>query len=157
MVNWDIEERPNRFPWPPVLLVIALVAAFGVDRVIPLPLIIGFPGAFVGVLLIILALALDVWAMMTFRSAQTTILPHEGTAQLVTNGPFQFSRNPIYVGNVLILVGAGLVAGSAWPLLFAPLLALAVQKLAIEREEAHLAAKFGAAWRSYAERVRRWV
>lgn len=157
MANWDIESRPNIFPWPPVLLVIFIAAGLGLDRIMPLPLAIGLPGAAVGVLLIIGAVALDIWASLTFRRARTTLLPHCGTNALVTGGPFRFSRNPIYVGNMMILVGVGLVTVSAWPIMLAPLLALAIQKLAIEREEAHLHARFGTAWQRYADEVRRWV
>lgn len=157
MAKWDIAARPNLVPWPPILLIAAIAAGILLDRVINLPLATGFPGAAVGVVLIAVALSLDVWASLSFRRARTTILPHHGTDVLVTDGPFRLTRNPIYVGNILILVAIGLIANSVWPLVLAPLLALAIQKLAIEREEAHLSAKFGPAWDRYADEVRRWV
>ena len=102
-------------------------------------------------------LLLDVWAFRTLRRHRTTILPHAGASALVTEGPFGLSRNPIYVGNLLLIVGVGLAAGRPWFVLLSPALALALRELAIVREERHLAARFGAAWRAYAARVRRWV
>lgn len=89
--------------------------------------------------------------------ARTTILPHKGSAHLVTTGPFAVTRNPIYVGNTLFLLGIGLTVGIAWLVLMAPLAAFLTQKLAIEPEERHLEARFGKAFRDYRKRVRRWI
>ncbi len=149
--------RPNKIPWPPILLMICIAAGLGLHTMLPFPTQDSPAFQLAGAALILAALALDVWASLSFRKAKTTILPHRGSDALVTSGPFQFSRNPIYVGNVMILVGVGLMARSLWPIILAPALAIAVQKLAIEREEAHLSARFGAQWEDYAQRVRRWV
>jgi protein-S-isoprenylcysteine O-methyltransferase Ste14 len=100
---------------------------------------------------------LDAWASFTFTRAKTTILPHRGSQALVTHGPFAYSRNPIYVGNLMILVGVGLLAGSLWHVVLAPALAFAIGHFAIRREEAHLAARFPHEWAEYTARVRRWI
>lgn len=157
MPNWNIHDRPNRFPWPPVLLVIAISIGFVLRYLLPLP-IANTPllKAF-AVLLIGSALALDVWASLTFRRAQTTILPHRGTQALVKDGPFAYSRNPIYLGNLMILCGIGLLAGSLWHIALVVPLALAIQHLAIMREEMHLVARFPQEWASYSDKVRRWI
>lgn len=157
MTDWNIKDRPNRFPWPPVLLGMAIVCGFVLRYFMPLtfantPLV-----QTVGVLFIASALALDVWASLTFRRAQTTILPHRGSEALVTGGPFVFSRNPIYLGNLMILGGLGLLAGSAWHIVLVAPLALAIKQLAIAREEKHLEAKFPDQWTNYSSKVRRWI
>lgn len=157
MPNWDFKDRPNRLPWPPVLLGIAIICGFVLRYLAPLtfantPLVQS-----VGVLLIGGALALDVWASLTFRKARTTILPHRGTEALVTVGPFKVSRNPIYLGNLMILCGLGLLAGSLWHTALVAPLALAIKQLAIAREELHLATKFPEEWAAYASKVRRWI
>ena len=95
--------------------------------------------------------------MLAFRRHHTTVLPHRGATRLITDGPFRFSRNPIYVGNTLLVAGAGLVFGVAWLIPAALAGALATQKLAIEREEEHLARRFGADWAGYAARTPRWL
>ncbi len=157
MSDWNIKDRPNRFPWPPVLLICLIALGLVLRAVWPL----GFErtgiSQAVGGLFVVAALASDVWASLTFRKAQTTILPHQGTQALVTRGPFAYSRNPIYVGNLLILLGVGLLAGSLWHVVLVPVLALAVQHFAIVREEAHLAANFPQGWADYSAKVRRWI
>jgi protein-S-isoprenylcysteine O-methyltransferase Ste14 len=71
--------------------------------------------------------------------------------------PFSFTRNPLYLAGTTLVLGIGLVSGIVWFLLLAVLTAFAVQKLAIEREERHLQARFGRTYVDYAERARRWI
>jgi protein-S-isoprenylcysteine O-methyltransferase Ste14 len=119
---------------------------------------LGFaPMPVIGTVLAVAGLGLIAWAALTMRAARTTILPHRGADALVTRGPFGFSRNPIYLGDALLLAGIGLIAGSAWMLVMVPLFVAAVTVLAIRREEAHLARRFGPVWDGYRSRVRRWL
>lgn len=157
MTNWDIKDRPNLFPWPPVLLGIAIMGGLTLRELLPVEVASSVLSQFLGLAMIAGALALDVWASLTFRKAKTTILPHRGTDALVTAGPFEYSRNPIYLGNLLILGGIGLLLGSIWHIALVAPLGIAINRLAIAREEAHLAAKFPQAWQEYASRVRRWI
>jgi hypothetical protein len=73
------------------------------------------------------------------------------------DGPFSFTRNPLYVAGTMLVLGIGLVSGIVWFLLLAILAAFTVQKLAIEREERHLQARFGETYLDYARRVRQWI
>jgi protein-S-isoprenylcysteine O-methyltransferase Ste14 len=75
----------------------------------------------------------------------------------VSGGPFSFSRNPIYLANTMLTFGIGLIAGSVWFILLGLVAAFATQKLAIEREEKHLDARFGKKYRDYRKKVRRWI
>lgn len=151
----DRKAAPNTIPWPPLILVSALVGSWLVTQIVPVPL----PAALVplGILMMISALGVDVVAMITMRRAKTTILPHRGSQNLITHGIFGVSRNPIYVANVVIIVGFGLATGSLWPMLAAPIAAFAMQKLAIEREEAHLSANFPEEFAAYRKKTRRWL
>lgn len=157
MTNWDFKDRPNLIPWPPVLLGIAILSGFALDQLISLDFSRTPLSQFTGVMLICSALALDVWSSLTFRKAQTTILPHRGSEALVTGGPFVYSRNPIYLGNLLILFGVGLFFGSAWHIALVIPLALAITRLAITREEKHLETRFPDGWTDYTGKVRRWI
>jgi protein-S-isoprenylcysteine O-methyltransferase Ste14 len=105
----------------------------------------------------VLGVALIGWAFLAFRSHKTTVLPHQRADALIASGPFAWSRNPIYLGEAVILTGLALYHGSLWHALAIPVFMLVLTKLAIEREEAHLAARFGDAWAAYRARVRRWL
>jgi len=84
------------------------------------------------------------------------VAPTKASTALVTDGIYSWTRNPMYLGLSLILVGIGLATGSAWFLVALPIAVFAVTKLAIEPEEVYLANKFGAAYEAYKSRVRRW-
>lgn len=109
-----------------------------------------------GVLMVCLGLGLDLAAMHAMRHSRTNILPHRGADHLVTGGVFAFSRNPIYLGNTVLL--AGLASALAWPWLMTTTACavVLVEHLAIRREERHLSVRFGPAFTEYAQRVPRW-
>jgi len=156
----DAHDRPNRIPWPPILLVLTIVLGTGLQWLVPLPWIYGLAAleaTAMGVTMIVAAFAIDIWAAMVFRSHKTTIMPHQASARLVTRGPFRFSRNPIYVGNLMVVAGLGLVLSNLWLLIVTPVLGFALHKLAIRREERHLEALFDDQWQDYKARVRRWI
>ncbi len=156
----DIQTRPNRLPWPPIIYLVAIAVSIALGLLFPLPWIsaplsdILFAA---GWLLVAAMVALDFSAMRTMARAKTTIMPNKASEHLVTTGAFSVTRNPIYLGNTLLMIGVGLITGIAWFLPLAIVAAFATQKLAIEREEKHLEARFGKKYRDYAKRVRRWV
>lgn len=151
----DYSKTPNHIPWPPILLGLSLLGAYLLGRLFPVEFGQNIP--VFGIALIAVAFTLDIWAFQTFRRHRTEIMPHKPARQLVTSGPFRYSRNPIYVGNVLIILGLGAITGSIWFLPAALVFVMAVTQLAIIREERHLAALFGEEWEVYAARVRRWL
>lgn len=151
---------PSRFPWPPVIYLVSTLAAISLHLALPMP---WFGSPFADILLafgVIVAgggAAFVVSAVRVMRRAGTTVLPHRASARLVTGGAFALSRNPIYLGNTLILFGIGLIFGIAWFPIAGLLAALAIQMLAIRPEERHLDVRFGKAFRDYRRRVRRWL
>lgn len=155
-----VHQGPTRFPWPPVILLTAGIAAYLLGEwVTPLSLL---PSAYApvlsafGWLLVIGGLGLDIFALVTLRRNDTTISPIHGSAKLVTSGPYAISRNPIYLGNTLILIGLGFALNNFWFPVLAIVAAYAVTRLQILPEERHLAMRFGRAWRQYSKRVSRW-
>lgn len=156
----DIATRPNRFPWPPLIYLAAIAIAVELWVIYPLPWF-GSPLAdilfAVGCLAVAAVVAIDVSAMRTLSRAGTTVMPNKGSAHLVTGGPFSFTRNPIYLANTMLVLGIGLISGIAWFVPLAFVAAFLTQKLAIEREERHLATRFGKKYADYAKRVRRWI
>ncbi len=155
-----VETRPNTLPWPPIVYIAAVAAAILLNWLVPLPWIPGPLGELlfaVGWLVVGGALVIEFSAMRTMARAKTTIMPHRGSDHLVTGGPFSFTRNPIYLGNTMLMIGIGLIAGIVWFILLAPVAAFVTQKLAIEREERHLEIRFGKKYRDYAKKIRRWI
>lgn len=161
----DFAVRPNRIPWPPLVFVAAVLAAWAAGHALPLGAVPEDPAIAnavrlargLGWLLIAAGLALDLAAMLTMHRQRANILPHRAATALVTSGPFAVSRNPIYLGNTLVLFGAAGAFANPWFIPAAVLAAWVVQVKAIRREEAHLAARFGAAWAAYARRTPRWL
>jgi protein-S-isoprenylcysteine O-methyltransferase Ste14 len=156
----NADAPPARAPWPPILIVLALVAGRGLDWFTggALAGLVAFHGApILGGLIVALALANDIWCALIFARMKTTILPHRAASHLATDGPFRVSRNPIYVSHVAVVLGLGLLMGSPFVVLLTPALAFALQKFSIEPEERHLLAKFGADYRAYMARTRRWL
>jgi protein-S-isoprenylcysteine O-methyltransferase Ste14 len=149
-------HRPNVIPWPPILIVGLTALALLLNMAFPLDW--GFSGMrLLGGMLVITALSIDLWAMKTLSDGSTTIMPHRGSSYLVTQGPFRYSRNPIYVANILLMAGLALFFANIWLLLLAPVNAILTQTLAIKREESHLIALFGYEYEAYCRRVRRWI
>ena len=94
-----------------------------------------------------------------FRRHETTVLPHrpEDTARLVTDGIYGYTRNPMYVGMLMVLAGWGLWLNHLAAAVFLPLCAFWLQWFQIVPEERAMAAKFGHDYRAYRSRVRRWI
>ncbi|HET9765032.1 MAG TPA: isoprenylcysteine carboxylmethyltransferase family protein [Casimicrobiaceae bacterium] len=96
---------------------------------------------------------------LEFKRARTTINPFkpESSTALVTSGIYRFTRNPMYVGLTLVLLGWAAFLVSAWALLGPVGFVLYIGRFQIEPEERALSAKFGAAYKEYTARVRRWL
>lgn len=155
MANDAASGAPNTVPWPPILLGIGILVPVLLGRMVPVDVGLRIPA--LGIALIIAAFSIDAWVFELFRRHNTEIMPHKAASHLVTGGPFRYSRNPIYVGNALIIMGGFFLTGSLWFIAGAVFFVVAVTKLAIVREERHLAALFGEEWHAYAARVRRWI
>ncbi|MDE2516029.1 MAG: isoprenylcysteine carboxylmethyltransferase family protein [Rhodospirillales bacterium] len=149
--------RPNVLPWPPMLYGAAILLAILAERLIPLAIALPWAVRAAGGALTLLGVACDLWAVATLHGARTTILPHRAATRLITHGPFRFTRNPIYVGNTIAMIGLGVAFAAPWVIVFGLVAAILVDRLAIRREEAHLAARFGAVWAQYCRRTPRWL
>jgi len=139
---------------PPVWLAGFIAAAWALSRAVP-----GVAGGWadaMGWALIGFGLLLMAAAAGAMFAARTTVHPHDQPEALVRGGIFRLSRNPIYLGDAAILAGAALIFGGAGLVLVPVFMALIARRF-IRREEARLAARFGAEFHDYAARVRRWL
>ncbi|MDP1572783.1 MAG: isoprenylcysteine carboxylmethyltransferase family protein [Pseudomonadota bacterium] len=151
-------RRPRTLLLPPVPYAAAMIGGWWLDRnFLPLSWDWGTATQPLGWLLVGVGLALFAWTLITFSRHRTTVNPYKAASSLCTGGPFRVSRNPIYLGDWLILAGVSLLLNTVWPLAFAPLIWVMLRFGVIRHEEAHLEAKFGVAYRDYKNRVRRWI
>ena len=142
-------------PWVFVLGYLLGVVVELVRRSVPAG---AFPGAgIVGGVVFVVGAIIAGWGLMTFRRARTTTVPGEKSAQLVTWGPYRFTRNPMYVGLTVAYLGEALILRQIWPLLFLPLVLAYVNWVVIPLEETRLLEVFGADYDGYRARVRRWI
>jgi len=151
-------RRPRTWILPPAPYALALLLGWLLDRKLwSIPWDWGGIGNVLAAVLIGIALALFAWTLLAFWRQHTTVNPYKGASALCTGGPFRFSRNPIYLGDWLLLAAGCLLLHTWWPLLFSPFIWLSVHYGVIRNEERHLEARFGEAYRQYKTQVRRWL
>ena len=148
---------PRSRLFPPLFMIAGVLVGIGLQALRPLPFVPRTAGHWIGGWLIGAALGLGVWAVLTFRRAGTTPDPHGDVTAFVLNGPFAFSRNPMYVTNVTFQIGAAFALDNAWILMFAPITWLLLDRIIIAGEERYLADKYGATYDAYRQKVRRWL
>ena len=97
------------------------------------------------------------WGLITFRRARTTTIPGRTSAQLVTWGPYRFTRNPMYVGLTIAYIGETFILHQLWPMIVLPLVLAYVNWVVIPLEQRKLGEAFGEEYVRYQTRVRRWL
>ena len=110
-----------------------------------------------GIALIVLAVALILWAAFLFHRARTGIVPFTPATFLVAGGPYRHTRNPMYVGMAGVLLGAAVFLGSIAPFIVIPVFIALIDRRFILAEEAMLEGAFGSPYLDYKARVRRWL
>lgn len=140
---------------PPVLALACLLGGWALHRLLPVPL--GAAAPALGNAVLVLAFALIAWAILVMVRAGTDPRPDRPDTALLDRGPFRFSRNPIYLGFVLVVAGFALRLGDLWGWLAVAASWLLLDRWVIAREEAYLASRFGSAYAGYRSRVRRWL
>lgn len=141
--------------YPPVWLVVAIIGVWALAQMVPGGF--GGLGRWPGTALILLGLALMILAGVEMMRARTTVVPHNMPSALVTTGVFRYSRNPIYLGDVLVLLGFVLRWDVAVGLVMVPVFMGVITKRFIRDEEARLRTTFGAAYDDWAAGTRRWI
>jgi protein-S-isoprenylcysteine O-methyltransferase Ste14 len=110
-----------------------------------------------GLVILVMSIILARSAETAMKRAGTNIRPDRPTLAIVTDGPFRFSRNPLYLAAAGLYLAVALLVNTLWPLLLLVPVLLVLHWGVIRREERYLEAKFGDSYREYRARVRRWV
>jgi len=142
---------------PPVYLVLHIMVMVLLHMTMPGRTWLRSPWTFAGAVPALVGLTLGLLAVWRFKSAGTTIRPFQEARSLVVAGPFRISRNPMYLGMALLLIGLAISLGTTTPWIGIPSFVFMIDRLIIPHEEAALADKFGNDFAQYRTRVRRWL
>ena len=144
---------------PPVYALFIGFLMWLLNKYIPIAYLIGSPWNKIGIVIIIIAGSFDLWSLFLFLKKHTTPNPMkpENTTGLVVNGLYQYTRNPMYVGLLTILMGYAIWLGSLTPFLVLPLFYCLITEMQIKPEESVLIKKFGEDYQAYKNSVRRWL
>ena len=142
----------------PIWVLLFIVVAIALNAVLAWPAVGALHSVPIGTLIILAGGALAAWGRATFAAAKTQVNPASAkNDKLVETGPFKFTRNPMYLGMVIISIGAAILGGLA-PLFAVPVLTFLLDEfIIIPFEEAKMERQFGDAFRAYKSRVRRWI
>jgi len=142
---------------PPLIIGIPLLAALALQWFIPLCFPPRWLGLMLGLLCGLPAIVLLASAWLAFRRNRTSMLFLRRSRALVVDGPFKFTRNPLYIGFALFYAGISLGVSAGWPLLFLPIIIMGLHYFAILPEERYLEYRHGAEYRAFKSRVHRWL
>jgi protein-S-isoprenylcysteine O-methyltransferase Ste14 len=154
-------DTPGLIAPPPIMLAIAIVAAALLDWLTGLSFLaapgMGSAQTWLGLIITAAGVALGGMGVREFSRGGTNVNPYEPALKLVTSGPYRYTRNPMYLGMVTILLGLSLMFSLEWGVILTPVLWFAFDRLIIAREETYLTAKFGEPYRTFLTRTRRWL
>jgi len=150
-------DSPQVIALPPLIFLGAIFAGFIIDLIVARPFI---PEAYdlpVGWALIALSIALMMWSVRTFGKAGTNVDVRKPSTTVVSDGPYAYSRNPIYLAMAFFTVGAAIWLNSLWIIGALIVVLIVINDGVIVREETYLEKKFGKKYLEYKGKVRRWM
>lgn len=157
MIHTTAPDKPAVALPAPLYFALSVVAGYGLSRIWPIALQTGPVQFYAGWVVHGFAAILILWCFALFIRRRTTIMPRNPVQALVTDGPYRFSRNPMYVSLALFHLGIALNTGNLWQLPAFLLHLVAVRYWVIKPEEAYMQARFGSRYGNYCRRVRRWL
>jgi len=142
---------------PPIWFLLALALAVALHYLLPIARLLSPPWSYAGAVLVIVGIVMSAAGSSAFRRVGTPVVPFEPSTVLVTDGLYRFTRNPMYLGLVLSLIGVAILLGSLSAWLPVPIFVWILQTQFINGEERFLEEIFGARYLEYQKRVRRWL
>lgn len=147
----------KRIIYPPMWLALGIIAQFVCNEYYPASRFTSSGGQMLGSLVLLLGLALLVFAGGLFKQADTDLIPFREVRALVTSGVYRYSRNPMYLGMALVLFGCAIVLGVASAFAVPVVFMIIIHYRFILPEEQLLREQFPEAFPAYCQRVRRWL
>lgn len=155
----DIKDTPGVVLPPPLIFAALLAAGLLLHRAFPVHFL---PHAqavrlLTGLPLLGISGILALWSFQVMRQSNTSVDCNKPTTKIVVNGPFRFTRNPLYVSLLLLYAGIAILVNTLWCILLLPVLFVIFNRGVVNREEKYLEQKFGEEYLQYKKRVRRWI
>ena len=153
------KDSPGVYIPPPLLYVLIFLAAVFIQKKIPIDTSLFHLQVtkIVGILLLVTSLFFSITSLKKFFKSKNTLIPIKPASSLQTNGVYNISRNPMYVGLVFIYLGLTCLIGNWWNIILFPILLLIIQQYVIKKEEEYLERAFGVKYVEYKNKVRRWL
>ena len=142
---------------PPVYLMMTLALMWLMNRYLPVYQTVQPPAAYSGIIPVLFGISMAAISVGMFRKAGTGIEPFDEATTLVTAGFYRFTRNPMYLGMFLMLLGVAFLLGSIGALLPVPMFVLVIRNNFVLGEERFLELAFGHHYLAYKSEVRRWI
>ena len=142
---------------PPVYLFLSIAIMLLLHFLLSKTRVLPFPWNLFGIIPLVLGIVLNLVADRSFKKNKTTVKPLEESTALITDGVFHFSRHPMYLGFVLILLGIASLLGSLTSYVIVLGFAIFMHIVFINFEEKKLEETFGEAWIEYKKQVRQWI
>ncbi len=142
---------------PPTYLLISLIAVLAFHFLLPVLELVPKPWNLLGILPLFLGIGFNIIADRLFSQARTTVNSFGEPTTMITESVYQFTRNPMYLGMALVLLGVAVLLGSLTPFFSVPIFIWLITVRFAKLEEKMLEETFGQEWLDYAERVRRWI
>jgi protein-S-isoprenylcysteine O-methyltransferase Ste14 len=142
---------------PPTYFFLCLIISTLLFYTVPLTQIILYPFNLIGFLFFIVGAGLNIWTDQLLKKEKTTVKPFEKPTVLIQTGPFKFSRNPMYLGMALLLLGFGIILGSITSFIGMVLFVFIMESLFIPDEEKIQLELFGEEYTKYKMNVGRWI
>ncbi len=142
---------------PPVYLLITLALMWLLQSYLPLYQFIQPPVAYIGIIAVFCGIMISAVSALRFKRAGTGIEPFDEATVLVTAGWYRYTRNPMYLGMFLMLLGVAFMLGGIGALLPVPLFILMIRNNFVLGEERFMEAAFGQQYLDYKSEVRRWI
>ena len=142
---------------PPVIYMAAFAIGAGLNQLWPMPLLPGGLRFIAGLAVILMGGLMMPIVIWRFHRARTTLEVWKPASALITEGPYRYSRNPIYIALTLLYLGIGILIDMGWVLILAAPVLLVINLWVVRGEERHLEARFGEEYLNYKATVRRWI
>jgi protein-S-isoprenylcysteine O-methyltransferase Ste14 len=153
----DTRDHPGVIAFPPLIWLVCAVISGLVHFVSPSRIMSYGVALPIGIALAVMAPSLALWALLVMKAAGTNVNPSAPALTIVRNGPYRFTRNPMYLALCVLQVALGFLLDDWIALLFVIPLALVLHYGVILREERYLEAKFGDQYLALKRDVRRWI
>ncbi len=151
------KDSPGVLVPPPIVYFVCLMIGLGLDTLWPLPFLAQTLQFAVGFTIIAVSILLFGLVLRVFSKSKTSIDHRKPTTEIITAGPFAYSRNPVYLSMTMLFIGVAVTVDGLWILVMAVPAVVIIHYVVILREEAFLERAFGDEYRRYKATVRRWV